>query len=267
MSAISEIDQAAVGFEPLADDLRMAVIADYERAGEVLRGPSGLRTLETNSGLAAKRGGSLLALLARHDPELEFDGLRVLDLGCGYGSLSVYLGYLGADVTAVDVQARRLLVGEEVARTHGLSVWFIEASLQELPLPDRSIDLAILNNSLCYLVKRPERLVSLVQLMRVLRPGGWLLMRNPNRTALRDPFTGLPLVNRLSPGGALAAARVLGRHRSHVRLLSARGQRAELRRVGFEVIDIRASRDRTFKRIDRWAASYQQVLARRPMPQ
>jgi SAM-dependent methyltransferase len=261
--SVASLHEAGEGFEPLADSLRSAVLEEYERTGTALTGASGLRTLETNSGLAARRGNSLLALLATHEPELDLHGLTVVDIGSGFGSLAVYLAYLGARVTAVDVSAARLAVGERVAREHGLGVRWIEASVQELPLPDRSFDLALLNNSLCYVVERPERLLSLVQVRRVLVPEGRLLMRNPNRTALRDPFTGVPGLNRLSPGLARAGARALGRHRSHVRLLSARAQRAELRRVGLEVVDIRAGRRLVTKSLDRWAASYQHVLARR----
>ncbi len=176
----------------------------------------------------------------------------------------MYLAYLGAEVTAVDINPARLTVGEQVARQFGLPVRWIQGTLQELPLPDRCFDLAVLNNSLCYVVPKPERLVSIVHVRRVLHPGGRLLMRNPNRTALLDPFTGLPGLNRLPPRAAQASSRAIRRHRSQVRLLSARAQRAELRRVGFEVLDVRAGRHRTVRSLDRWMASYQHVLARRP---
>jgi SAM-dependent methyltransferase len=266
MTELATIDQAAVGFEPLADSLRKAVLAEYERSASALQGASGLRTLETNSGLVARRANSLLALLALHEPELDLDGLKLLDLGCGFGSLSVYLAYLGAHVTAVDINPERLTVGERVAREFELPVRWIQGALQELPLPDRCFDLAVLNNSLCYVVPRPERLVSLVHVRRVLYPGGRLLMRNPNRTAPLDPFTGLPGLNRLTPAAARASSRAIRRHRSQVRLLSARAQRVELGRVGFEVLDIRAGRQRTVRSLDRWVASYQHILARRPAP-
>jgi SAM-dependent methyltransferase len=264
MTAVTAIDEAAGRFEPLADALRLAIVADYRTRGASLEGPAGLRTLETNASLAPRRANVLLELLALHRPELELDGIRLLDLGAGFGALAVYLAFLGAEVTAVDVNAGRLPVGEQVARAFGLPVRWIEGSLEELPLGDSRFDLAVLNNALCYVVPRPARLISLANVRRVLRPGGLLLMRNPSRTAPRDPFTGLPGLNRLAPGAASAAAGALGRHRSHVRLMSARGQRAELRQVGFEVIDIRAGRRRTIKPVDRWAASYQHVLARRP---
>lgn len=264
MTAVSRLDQVSDAFEPLADALRSAVLDEYDRSGQKLTGVAGLRTLETNSGLAASRANTLLALLAAHAPDFDLTGRKVLDLGCGFGALSVYLGYLGAEVTAVDIRPQRLVIGQQVAREFGLTVHWIEAPLQELPLPDRSVDLVVINNSLCYVVPRPDRLVSLVHVRRVLRPGGWLLMRNPSRTAPRDPFTGLPLLNRLPPAAAQLAAHTLRRHRSHVRLLSARAQRAELRRVGFEVVAITAAAARTVAPLDRWLATYQHVLARRP---
>jgi SAM-dependent methyltransferase len=206
----------------------------------------------------------LLALLGADEPGRELRGAQLLDLGCGFGSLAVYFAFLGAHVSAVDVNPGRLAVGRQVATEFELPVRWIDGSLQELPLGDRRFDFVVLNNSLCYVVPRSERLVGLSQVRRVLRPGGRLLMRNPNRTAPRDPFTGLPGMNRLAPGVASGTARALGLHRSHVRLLSARAQRAELRRIGFEVLEIRAARRRTVKPLDRWAASYQHVLARRP---
>lgn len=261
LRTIDRRDPAA--FEPVADALRTALLEEYARTGQELRGLAGLRTLETNSGLAPRRASSLLSLLERHVPETDLARLRVVDVGCGFGSLAIYLAFLGAHVVAVDVVGARLRVGERVAQQFSLPVTWIEASLQELPLPDRSFDLAVVNNSLCYVVPRHERLLSLVHIRRVLRPGGLMLMRNPNRTALRDPFTGLPVLNRMPPGIAGVTARALRKHRSRVRLLSARAQRRELRRVGFEVIDIRAPRRRTFRSLDRWVASYQHVLARR----
>ncbi len=69
MMKLAGIERAAVDFEPLADSLREAVLAEYERGADALQGPSGLRTLETNSGLVAQRANSLLALLALHEPE------------------------------------------------------------------------------------------------------------------------------------------------------------------------------------------------------
>jgi len=257
-------NQGAASFEPLADALRLAILEDYSRIGGQLSGIGGLRTLETNSGLVAQRGESVLSLLRAADPQLELRGMRIVDVGCGFGSIAIYLAYLGAVVTAVDPHGERLQVGAAVASQFDLPVHWLEGSVQELPLADRSFDLALLNNSLCYVVPRPDRLVALVQVRRTLRPGGWLLMRNPNRTSLRDPFSSLPGINRLSPAGAALAARGLGRPRSNVRLLSARGQRAELRRVGFEVVKIAAPSRHTLAPIDRWAAPYHHALARRP---
>lgn len=264
MTSLTAISASGAAFEPVADALRAAILDYYRSQGERLSGAAGLRTLETNSGLAARRANALLDLLARHEPELDLDGMRVVDIGCGFGSLAVYVAFLGAHVTAVDVSPGRLTVGTRVAQQFGLPARFLEGSFQELPLGDRRFELAVINNAFCYVVPRAERLISLAHVRRVLTPGGRLLMRNPSRTAPRDPFTGLPAINRLPAGLAAAGAQAIGRHRSHVRLLSARAQRAELRRVGFEVVDIRAASARTVKPLDRWAASYQHVLAHRP---
>jgi hypothetical protein len=49
MTGLATIGQAAIGFEPLADALRTAVLTEYERSATELKGAQGLRTLETNS--------------------------------------------------------------------------------------------------------------------------------------------------------------------------------------------------------------------------
>ncbi len=53
--------------------------------------------------------------------------------------------------------------------------------MQDLQLPDAGFDIAVLNNSLCYIVPTNERMAALSEALRVLEPGGVLISRNPNR--------------------------------------------------------------------------------------
>src|SRR3954469_18797850 len=97
-------------FGPVAATLRKEVRAFYANRPGFLDSPPGARTLDTNSSLAERRGGLLLEMLAS---ECEFQGLggaRVLDVGCGFGALSVFFAAQGASVTGIDLVPDRFEV-------------------------------------------------------------------------------------------------------------------------------------------------------------
>jgi ubiquinone/menaquinone biosynthesis C-methylase UbiE len=219
-------------FAPIAHALRDHIIEHYRDRGLSLHDDAGLRTLDTNSTLAAQRAELLLEALGRAGRPIELAGSRVVDLGCGFGALSVYFAARGASVTGIDPNGERLEVGIAVAREFGLDASFRRGWLEDLVLPDQSVELAVLNNSLCYVVKRSDRRRALRNVHRVLVSGGQVVLRNPSRSAPLDPFTRLPLVHQVPPA---VAQRLLSRRRpprSPVRLRTAGGLSRELRRAG-----------------------------------
>lgn len=247
----------------IADSLRRAVIDYYEDRRESLEGDSAQMTLETNSGWVERRTQPLLEMLhARGFESLE--GAVVADLGCGFGAMSVFLAEQGAKVVGIDVNGSRLEVGRAVAAEHGLAAEFVEASMKDLSiLTSERFDLAVHNNSFCYLVAREDRQIALRETLRVLKPSGWLVIRNPNRWHPRDQFTGLPLIHLLPMRATNRVAGALGRARSEVRLLSPSAARRELRSAGFVDIHqvVRADRRPEFLKT---VARYQHFTARRP---
>jgi ubiquinone/menaquinone biosynthesis C-methylase UbiE len=247
-------------FAPIAHDLRDTVIEHYERRSESLDTPAGLVTLDTNSVLAARRGRLLLRLLAEQGAG-PIEGRKVLDLGAGFGALALYFAHLGAEVVAVDPNEQRLQVAAEIAGRRGLAVSAVIAHAEALPLPDSSIDLIVANNCLSYIVEEDASRQALEEMLRVLRPGGWLVVRNPNRLHPRDAFTGLPLVGMLGPSLARRVVARLGRHRSEARMRSPGGSVRQLRTAGFSEVRWRTRPGPT--RGSRLAPFYH-VLARRP---
>jgi SAM-dependent methyltransferase/4-amino-4-deoxy-L-arabinose transferase-like glycosyltransferase len=247
-------------FAQLAHDLRDHIIEYYERTGEPLDTHAGHLTLDTNSVLAASRGRLLLRLLAEAGAG-SVAGWRVLDLGAGFGALALYCASLGAEVVAVDPNTQRMQVAVAIAQRRGLAVSALPARAQSLPLPDESFDLVLANNSLCYIVDKHEHDLALSEIHRVLRPGGWLVVRNPNRLHPRDQFTGLPLLPLLSPELAQRVTGALGRHRSNVRLRSPGGAVRQLHKAGFTQARWRAQPGR---RLGATFAGYHHVTARRP---
>jgi SAM-dependent methyltransferase len=245
-------------FAEIAHDLRDCIIEHCERRGERLDTPAGLLTLDTNSVLAADRGRLLLRLIAEEGAG-SVEGRRVLDVGAGFGALALYYAHLGAEVVAVDPNEQRIRVAVEIAKRHGLALSAVVGHAQSLPFPDESFDLALANNSLCYIVDAREHRAALGEIERILRPGGWFAMRNPNRLHPHDQFTGLPLLGLLPLPLARRVTRAMDLHRSEVRLRSPGGAVRELRRAGFSHVRWRPEPDR---RLGARFAGYQHVIAR-----
>jgi 2-polyprenyl-3-methyl-5-hydroxy-6-metoxy-1,4-benzoquinol methylase len=251
-------------FTPIADSLRSTVLDFYAERGESLDGPAGVNTLETNSGFVERRTTPLLQTLAQITGRDSIEGLRLIDLGCGFGALSVFFAGQGATVTGIDPIADRLEVGRAVAAEHGLPVEFSPGRMEELDFADESFDLAIQNNSLCYITNRQDRRSALAETARVLRPGGFVVIRNPNRWHPRDQFTGLPLITLLPPHTATRLAGRLGRPRSEVRLVSPLEGKRELRRAGFTDVTLAASPASRWPEFMKPIARYQHLVARKP---
>jgi 2-polyprenyl-3-methyl-5-hydroxy-6-metoxy-1,4-benzoquinol methylase len=248
-------------FAPIAQSLRREILRHYYDLGEHLVSSQGIRTLETNAGLAESRVASLEHVL-RQARVLSVRGLDVIDLGCGFGALSLVLAARGARVTALDPNEVRQRVGARVAEEHGLAIQWRAGRMDDRDLGRKRFDIALMNNSLCYVVDRAARGRALAATLTALRPGGVLVIRNPSRLRLRDQFTGLPFVGMLPPRLADAVGRLLGKNRSHVRLLTTGGALRELRRAGFVSVQSIAPHGRS-RLIARFGA-YQHLVARRP---
>lgn len=98
---------------------------------------------------------------------------RILDIGCGTGTLAVQLKrlYPGVDLTALDPDPKALARAERKAQRSGVAVKFDRGYSDELPYPDASFDRVL--SSFMYHHLRPEdKEKTLREAYRVLRPGG-----------------------------------------------------------------------------------------------
>jgi 2-polyprenyl-3-methyl-5-hydroxy-6-metoxy-1,4-benzoquinol methylase len=99
------------------------------------------------------------------------NGLRVIDVGCGFGDLLIYLKSRGCETLGVDLDAR---AAEQAAR-HGVDIRV--GLLTDLKLPTASFDVAVMCHSLEHV---PDPAADLRELARVVRPGGRLHIAVPN---------------------------------------------------------------------------------------
>jgi ubiquinone/menaquinone biosynthesis C-methylase UbiE len=111
---------------------------------------------------------------------------RVLDIGCGTGSVTLSLAELGHTVTGVDPADGMLQVAR--AKDEQGRVAWVQAPAAEFTLPDR-FDLAIMTGHVFQVfLDDAETLAALRNIHRHMAPGGRLILesRNPQDRAWED---------------------------------------------------------------------------------
>ena len=108
-----------------------------------------------------------------------FEGLRLLDIGCGGGLLSEPMARLGAKVVGADAAAKNI----EVARIHadqvGLQIDYRAETAEALLAAGESFDAVLAMEIVEHVADPPGFVASCHDL---LRPGGVLVMSTLNRT-------------------------------------------------------------------------------------
>jgi len=102
----------------------------------------------------------------------DVDGLDVIDLGCGTGYFSAWLARRGARPVGVDVTPAQLATARRLQAETGIEFPLIEASAEDVPLPDASFDLAFSEYGASIWC---DPYVWLPEAWRLLRPGGRLV--------------------------------------------------------------------------------------------
>jgi len=114
-------------------------------------------------------GGNYDALVAQ--AELA-DGLRVLEIGCGTGNVTMRVkrAAAGADVTGTDPDP--LALARCQRKAHGLTgIRFERAYAQELPFADGGFD-RVLSSMMLHHLDDDVKAAAAAEMFRVLRPGG-----------------------------------------------------------------------------------------------
>lgn len=100
--------------------------------------------------------------------------ITIADLGAGEGMISQLLARRAERVWCIDNSPRMVEVGTELAAKNGLAnLTYKLGDIEAVPLPERSVDLAILSQALHHAM-HPQRAVD--EAYRILRPGGLLLI-------------------------------------------------------------------------------------------
>ena len=105
-------------------------------------------------------------------------GQQVLDVGCGTGTLAVALAKRvlpGGWAAGVDASSEMIAVAKAKGVRAKIDVHFEVAAAQKLPFADAMFD-AVTTSLTIHHVPEADRLMAVRELLRVLRPGGQLLI-------------------------------------------------------------------------------------------
>jgi len=98
---------------------------------------------------------------------------RVLDLGCGYGRISLPLARAGYGVDGLDLSDLLIEAARKAARAEGLRVDFTVGSMTGIPYRSESFDAVIcLWSAFNELLEEDEQERAIREMWRVLRPDG-----------------------------------------------------------------------------------------------
>ena len=121
--------------------------------------------------IAAEFGRDLTA-------ERPFEGLRLLDIGCGGGLLSEPMARLGADVVGADAAERNIPVAQVHAEQSGLTIDYRHTSAEALAAEGEQFDV-VLNMEVVEHVADPQAYLTACH--DLLKSGGLMLCSTINR--------------------------------------------------------------------------------------
>jgi len=114
-----------------------------------------------------------------HMNNINYEGMTVLDVGCGGGFLSEEFAKAGFSVTGIDPSEKSIETARRHAQQNGLVITYAEGSGESLPFSDRAFDIVACCDVLEH-VDDPGKVMS--EISRVLKPGGVFLYDTINRT-------------------------------------------------------------------------------------
>jgi len=181
---------------------------------------------------------------------------RVLDLATGVGTMvQIFLdnlpdGWKQPAITCVDQSHEALEIAGERLRPRVASLELVQSSIEDMDVPENSVDLAMWGNGIHYLDEETQER-ALRNVRRALKPGGWFFFNSAFSAESRPPES-MPFY-RAQIANAVRTLRELGakrdkqerpnastfQDRDHYQLL--------LQRVGFAVRDLHKVAARLYK--------------------
>lgn len=124
-------------------------------------------------------------LLISYLAELPLEGLRVTDVGCGWGIASTYCAQRGAQVTAVDIDPHVIPLVDMLGELNGVTVSTITAGFEEVDEELLAATDLLIGADICFRAPMIGALFGLLQRGLVAGMGG-VAITDPGRIPYRD---------------------------------------------------------------------------------
>lgn len=128
------------------------------------------------------------------------DGLKVLDVGCGFGGTVAHINerFTGMDLVGLNLDERQLLRARAIVQPMaGNHIGFLQGNACELPFPDQSFDVVLAVECIFHF---PNREQFFLEAGRVLKPGGYLALSDFIPEPVIAPIMKINLPERISTG-------------------------------------------------------------------
>lgn len=109
--------------------------------------------------------------------EINLRGKKILEVGCGYGSLSVYMAKKGAEVTGVDLSSEAIKISKRNASLNHQKVIFKQTKGEKLPFKDKTFDIVVCCETLEHI---PNYKKAIDEIIRVTKDSGKIIVTIPN---------------------------------------------------------------------------------------
>ncbi len=114
-------------------------------------------------------------------------GDRVLDIGSAWGFNVMALNRLGLRAFGIDIVPDQFAVGNRIASHNGLAFDVAGADASALPFPQATFDHITMVETFEH-VYHDDRPRALAECLRVLRPGGTIVLSTPNHASVVERF-------------------------------------------------------------------------------
>lgn len=103
-------------------------------------------------------------------------GMKVLELGSGVGTESVFMAIRGINVSAIDISDGAIRISKKLAELYGVHVDFKQGDATKIPFEDKNFD-AVCDQGVFHHIKDEERESYAKEVARVLKSDGLLILR------------------------------------------------------------------------------------------
>jgi len=108
---------------------------------------------------------------------MDLYGKKILEIGCGYGSLSIYVAKRGMKVTGIDISSEAIKISKRNALLNRQKVIFKQANGEKLPFKDKVFDVVVCCETLEHI---PNHKKAIDEIIRVTKDSGKIIITIPN---------------------------------------------------------------------------------------